>query len=124
MEDTVDFSLPITVVAPEELEEVATTTPFQRQSLPAVGLGRAMRPDPGPPPSRTRLRFGETFAADLHQQATEILPRRGALPPAPRVHASPLSDDDEKRAARRARALRKQSWARNMLRRFQFEPAG
>lgn len=44
------------------------------------------------------------------------------VPPPPPTRASPLSDDDERRMVRRARAWRRMAWAQRMLERFQFAP--
>jgi hypothetical protein len=49
--------------------------------------------------------------------------RRAALPPPPRPGAEPLSDDELARMRRRRRAQQKMAWARNLLQRFNFDPA-
>lgn len=52
---------------------------------------------------------------------SRIKARHLAAVPPPPSHATPLSDEDEKRMQRRMRAYRRQAWAQRMLERFQFE---
>ena len=113
MQDVRDFSLRITVMPPEPaVDERATTTPFVRPALPGVTMRPAPRAQPPQPPPRPMAPPPRLIRA---QPLVDE-----ARPPAPRAHASPLSRDDEARARRRARALRKIAWARNMLQRFHF----
>jgi hypothetical protein len=134
MQDGSDFSLPIVVVLPDRkviVDERARTKPFIRANLPGVDLRppnerstpvlerRPSRPSPiapeaAPLPAPRHAWLGSQ-AAQVHARSVLEVPP----PPAPR--AVPLSDDDEQRALRRARAYRRQAWAQRMLERFQFE---
>lgn len=125
MQDPADFTLRIVVMPPESalVDEGAPTNLFPRQApvdlarvrvmrtmVPRDSLAPAPTPPPLPPPRHAWI------------PSTRPLDAARLTPPPPplRPHASPLSDDDGKRAARRARAHRKIAWAQSMLRRFQF----
>lgn len=123
MQDPGDFTLRIVVMPPERapVDEGATTNLFSRPPLPGVDLAHVRRaraqlerpPAPLPPPRHAWIAPRASAA-----------PAPGATPPPPlRPHASPLSDDDGKRMARRIRANRRIAWAQTMLRRFQFAAA-
>ncbi len=127
MQDAADFSLRITVVEPDRrvvTEEQLTTTPFQRVSLPGV--------DPVPkanrPPANRPLANGPLPAprhawlpSPGHPVPSRIRARSLlGVPPPPPPRAVPLSDEDEQRMQRRARAWRRMAWAQRMLEHFQF----
>lgn len=115
-----DFLLPIVVVLPERrvvADEHAATTPFMRAPLPGVDLGKARDPAAPLPAPRHAWPATPTKAAVPSRLKARILQ---AVPPPP-TRATPLSDDDEQRMQRRARAYRRQAWAQRLLERFQFE---
>ncbi len=117
-----DFSLPIVVVLPERrvvADERAKTTPFIRAPLPGVDpRAPRQRPATAPLPApRHAWPSSPTQAAVPSRMKARHL---AAVPPPP-SHATPLSDEDEKRMQRRVRAYRRQAWAQRMLERFQFE---
>ena len=136
MQDGSDFSLPIVVVLPERnviVDERAKTRPFIRAKLPGVDMRtqqeRATQPPVAAAPQRPVAREVAPLPAPRHawlpspntvtsRQKTRHLQ---SVPPPPATRAVPLSDDDEQRALRRARAYRRQAWAQRMLERFQFE---
>jgi len=113
MHDASDFSLRITVSPPEDAEDdVSPTRPFVRPELPGVDLRQTQQRAeqaprlPPPPPAPEPLPPPPT------------LPRLGS--PLPRPPQAP-EDDEKTRVERRERTRRRQVWARNLLRRFNFE---
>ena len=133
MHDATDFSLPIVVMAPERrivADDHATTTPFSRARLPGVDLRPAQQraaeaaelPAPAEPTPLPAPRHAWLPSHSGRPPVPSRIKARSLLgvPPPPLTRAAPLSDDDEKRMLRRARAYRRIAWAKRLLRRFLF----
>jgi hypothetical protein len=147
MHDSADFTLRITVMAPERaVDDYAPTAPFERpKGLPGVTGRPAPRPQPPQQPPRpmprraisTSAPTAPTLQAEAPKVMAPSIPSPTAAsalvrltaggmidvppPPRPTPRAEPLSDDEEDRVLRRARAHKKIAWARQMLRKFNFE---
>jgi hypothetical protein len=130
MHDAQDFSLPIEVVAPERaVDDHAPTRPYPRAPLPGVDLRSAEERRALPHPTMPEVGTPEPAplppvpVADAPLAARARMRSRVDLtpPPTPLPRAEPLSDAEERRMMRRARGYRRQAWAQELLRRFNFE---